>query len=174
MRILSVTLFHIRYTYEFHDLKRFLFHFLLRNIRSSKENFLDLRADSHGRVQRCHRILEYESYILPAKLSKLFLAHLKHIIAVEQDLSAFEESRRFRVQSHNALRRYTLTASGLSYNTKNLSFSYLKAYIPYSFHFSSVCVKGVDNIFHFQNIYILCHFRFLLFCSTKFRIYCIA
>ena len=83
MRILLVSLLHIRDSHKPHNLKRFFLHFLLRNIRSPKEDLLDLGADSHGRVQRCHRILEYESDILSPKLSKFLVAHLEHIFSIK-------------------------------------------------------------------------------------------
>src|SRR5699024_7757245 len=104
-------------------------------------------ADSHCRVQGCHRILKYKSDISSTKLSKLFFVHLQDIFSVKQDFPAFKESRRFRIQTHDTLRCNGLSASGLSYNSEDLPFAYFKADITDSLYFPTIGVERVHNIF---------------------------
>ena len=80
-----------------------------------QDNFPDLIAHRHDRVQRSHGILEDHGDLSAADLAHLLFRILQKVLTLEFDRSGGDLPRRVRDEPHDAQSRRSLAGTGLAY-----------------------------------------------------------
>ena len=81
-----------------------------------QEDFRDLLADGHDRIERSHRLLEDHRDVLAAYPLHLLLGEAEEIDAVELDAAAGDAAGRIGHQPHERERGDGLAAAGFTDN----------------------------------------------------------
>ena len=110
--------------------------------------FCQLFLNSHTWVQRIHRLLEDHGNFTSSDLSHTFFIFFEKILAIKQDLTVGNLTVTCQ-KFHNGKGGYGFTASGLSYQTKNLTWLNGETYIINCCHPCFISFKLRTEVLYF-------------------------
>ena len=146
MRLQSIALFCIRNPYQLQHFHSSFFRLIPGYFLIFDNSLCDLFANRDRRIQRQHRILEHHAYLTSAQLFHFFSFIGCDILSAETDLSAFYMCIRWQ-KLHHTTAHNGFSTSGLTYDTKYLSFFYREINIPDGLYLAVRCVKAYRIVF---------------------------
>ena len=139
MRILFITLLRIRNSYQRKQLDCSCFPLLCCHIHfMCFQHFFNLFPDSHGWVQRSHRILKYHSNLRSTDRLHFSFCVFSQVFAIIHD-SSLSNFSVFRKNPHNSFHGNRFSGTGLSYYCQCFLFIQIEVYIADCLHGSFMC-----------------------------------
>ena len=147
--ILLHTALRLIYTDERQHLDRPLPGLILILVRVKKNCLLQLIADREDRIQRSHRVLEDNRYLLATVLRKLLLIPLRDILALIADLSTHDPSG-LREDLHDRICRNRFSGARFSHDSKGLALLQVECHSVDRFYFTGICEEAGMEVIHLQ------------------------
>ena len=109
-----------RHTHTFKDLDGPFESFLLGELLVNAQRLAHLKADLHGRVQGCERILEDHADLRAAQLALLLQRKLRQVLSVQNDLAGGDGAS-LGEQTHEGQGGHRLTGAGFTHDAQGFA-----------------------------------------------------